>query len=122
MDINELSLTPNQLMEVDRLDRDFVDAWLAELDAKRATIKSPTGFFIAAIRTGQLPAASVATDHLKHIRGAERWIRNVGNLIPAEDETIAYDYLHSIVHTAHNQPTDHALMELLMGQWRLTTL
>ena len=83
--IDELGLTPIQVNEVRSADQNLVVAWLAAASAPG--VKSPTGLFLAGIRSGQTPGVVADSVRARKVRTARAWIRNVGAIV-SESEMI----------------------------------
>jgi len=77
--IDELGLTPIQVNEVGDTDPNLVVAWLAAASAPG--VKSPTGLFLAGIRSGQTPGVVADATRARKVRTASAWIRNVGAIV-----------------------------------------
>lgn len=81
----ELGLTPTQYAEVEAHDPEHIDAWLHALDQLPRTVKSPTGWFLAGIRTGGRPGDSTDAERTKQVHLAERYLANAGIYEPSEE-------------------------------------
>jgi len=79
----ELGLTPAQIHEVEETDDDLVTMWLAATASARG-LKSPAGYFLAGIRSGQSPT----NDADARVRLARIRLRNLAHLFPTEDEAL----------------------------------
>jgi hypothetical protein len=83
--LSEMGLTPSQQMEIEHADQALVDAWLVAVGNAGSSLKSPTGFFLAGVRSGVSPTA--LTDD--RVRLARVRVRNLRHEMPTEDEAMA---------------------------------
>jgi hypothetical protein len=84
MRLSELGLTPTQFAEADRLDPDYVQAWLDHLE-QTTGVRAPAAWFMAAIRTGRMPGEPADSLQAKRVHLAEQWIRHAGLYEPTAD-------------------------------------
>ncbi len=84
----DLALTPKQYAELNLADTDLVHAWL-EATELNTGLKSPVGWFLAGVRTGQYPANLDDAKQRRAVMVAEAEVRNIGANIETEDELIA---------------------------------
>ena len=83
MNLTELGLTPAQYAEMQELEEELVQAWLAAVSASSG-LRSPVGWFLAGVRSGTLPGAVPDNKRLREVHLAESWIRNAGLFEPDE--------------------------------------
>jgi hypothetical protein len=69
-----------QLAELAQFDKALVEAWLEAVAHIGSEIHSPTGWFLAGVRSGRLPGAASEPERAQAIRLAERYLRNAGLL------------------------------------------
>jgi len=83
--VEELGLTPGQLAEVEGCDAQIVAAWLEAVEHATG-LRSPAGWFMAGVRSGNLPAVVDDARRAQAIRLAELRVRNIGHVLPDEHE------------------------------------
>lgn len=85
MDLLDLGLSSFQLQEMENLEPTLVTAWLEA--ASKPSVRSPTGFFLTGVRTGQPPrdAGGGEGDRTRAVHLAERWIEFAGLLCDSEE-------------------------------------
>ena len=87
MKLEELGLTPLQLREVEDSGSDLVQAWLGALGASHG-LRSPTGWFLAGVRSGNKPDVGQDARKLESLRLAERYLSSVACALPTEAELL----------------------------------
>jgi len=112
--IDELGLTPIQVNEVRNADQNLVVAWLAAASAPG--VKSPTGLFLAGIRSGQTPGVVADATRARKTRTAMAWIRNVGAIV-SESEMIEELFDGTNAQLARWR-SDEELREQMNEAWR----
>lgn len=84
----DIQFTPTQLAELDRVDPDLIQEWLAVLTTT-PNVRSPAGWLLAAIRTGKPPGAAVDVRQRLATQRAEHLIGNQGANWHNEHEAVA---------------------------------
>jgi len=92
MTIDELGLTPAQLAELQACDASLVEAWLTAAAAAHG-LRSPTGWFLSGVRSGNMPQSEPDRLRSLRVRQAERFVAAAGYVFESEDELV--DYLFS---------------------------
>ena len=87
MRLEELGLTPLQLAEVQDSGSDLVQAWLGAVSA-RTGLRSPAGWFLAGVRSGNKPDVVQDARKLESLRLAERYLSSVACALPTEAELV----------------------------------
>jgi hypothetical protein len=85
LEIRDLELTPLQVRDIEDSDPALVASWLAA--ASEPEIRSPTGYFLAGMRSGE-PPWGPNREHAQNLRLAERWVENVGLLYDQEEAVL----------------------------------
>jgi hypothetical protein len=116
MNLSNLGLTPGQLAEVEDAGSELVAAWLRATEARHG-LKSPTGWFLAGVRSGELPDAPSDSDRANRIRLAELRIRDLWHELPSEAELLEEVFNRQGLLYAYDSPE---LRELMVSYW--TTL
>jgi hypothetical protein len=89
LELADLGLTSAQLAEVRAVDNQLVRDWL-EACGRRAGLRSPAGWFLAGVRSGNPPTHGVdESGKAQAVRLAERRIANLGHQLPSEAELLA---------------------------------
>lgn len=117
MNLTDLQLTPGQTLELETHAPEYIDAWLEATEAQGNTLKSPTGWFLAGIRSGRDPgdpSAKRDATREKAIELAERETRNALLYCPTRT-----DYLDAVFGQhgrlkawADDQPLQQRLVDL----------
>jgi len=88
MELADLALTSAQAAEVELADKALVADWL-EACGRRKGLRSPAGWFLAGVRSGNRPdSLPDESGKTQAIRLAERRIANLGHQLPSESELI----------------------------------
>jgi hypothetical protein len=85
MELEDLALTPPARAELEAYPDELVQAWLQAVSRSHG-IRSPAGFFLAGVRSGNMPGDLADERRSKAVYLAELWLRNVGHVIPSELE------------------------------------
>lgn len=86
--LDDLGLTPKQFAETELADPQLVSAWL-EAAGLNTGLKSPAGWFLAGLRSGQPPADLDDARRRRAVSNAEALVRNVGHAVPDVEELVA---------------------------------
>lgn len=115
LEIRDLGLTLFQMNEVDETDPALVDAWLAAAAAPE--IRSPTGFFLKGLRTGQ-PPQGTSNERVHVVLQAERWMKTVGIFYVTEGQACGelFDRGGLLAH----YPEDDELRGRMAHLWRIS--
>jgi hypothetical protein len=85
--VEDLGLTPSQLAEVRDADKAQVGAWLEAL-ASTPGLRSPAGWFLAGVRSGNRPNTFSDGVRAQAVHNAERFMINAGRDLPSEAEVL----------------------------------
>lgn len=75
-----------QMQEVAAADVALVEAWLHAAGAPK--IKTPTGYFLTGLRSGEMPLAQNIDARRSAVKLAELWIVNAGLYVPTAEEVL----------------------------------
>lgn len=114
----DLGLTPPQLAEVETLSEELVSAWLAATHAQ-PRLERPAGWFLAGVRSGNMPGLSVDASERRALHLAERRVSNLGHLIDSERELVAELFGHGGLLEQFDSPQ---LRERMLAHWRQVRL
>jgi hypothetical protein len=115
-DLDDLGLTPNQMIEVKNADPILVAAWLERVDDP--TIDNPVAWFLTGVRSGVSPNQLADQHRFRAIKRAEAWIVNAGLFCPSETdiEDELFDGVSAMLrHYAGEEP----LREKMLALYRL---
>jgi hypothetical protein len=88
LELADLALTSAQAAEVELADKALVADWL-EACGRRKGLRSPAGWFLSGVRSGNRPdALPDEVGKAQAIRLAERRIVNLGHVLPSEAELL----------------------------------
>jgi hypothetical protein len=82
----DLGLTHMQMQEVAAADEVLVEAWLHAASAPK--IKTPAGYFLTGLRSGDMPLSQNIDARRAAVRLAELWIVNAGLYMPTGEEVL----------------------------------
>jgi len=88
VELGDLGLTSAQAAEVELADKALVADWL-EACGRRSGLRSPAGWFLSGVRSGNRPdALPDEAGKAQALRLAERRIANLGHQLPSEAELV----------------------------------
>lgn len=85
MELADLALTPAQAAEVELADKALVSKWL-DACGRRAGLRSPAGWFLSGVRSGNPPDGVDESGKAQAVRLAERRVVNLGHALPSQAE------------------------------------
>jgi hypothetical protein len=115
MKLTDLGLTPTQLHELEQQDQTLVEEWLEAL-AHQHGLRTPTGWFLAGVRSGVSPQAQHDQRRDKAIALAEKRVRNLAYAIWHEHELQAE--LFDRQGLLHAWAGDQLLEQRMLRLWR----
>jgi hypothetical protein len=113
--LEELGLTPLQLAEVEGSGSELVDAWLAAVSA-RAGLRSPAGWFLSGVRSGNKPEMARDARQLESLRLVERYLESIAHVLPSEAELV--DEVFGLRGRLRPWASDEALRARIVETWR----
>jgi hypothetical protein len=110
----DLGLTHLQMQEVAAVDPELVDAWLHAASAPK--IKSPVGYFLSGLRSGDWPISQSNDARRAATRLAELWIVHAGLYMPTEAELLdeLFERSSSLLHPWYD---DEDLRAQMVDVW-----
>ena len=115
MNLDQLGLTPSQQTELTTHDPNLVTSWLTAVAAARG-LRSPAGWFLAGVRSGNMPSVQLGAAEQQAVRRAEARVRNIGYCLLTERELL--DELYGRGGPLEHYPNLNR--EQLLAQWRET--
>jgi len=123
LELEDLGLMSFQLAEIEQEADDLVSAWLRA--ASEPGVRSPSGFFLAGVRSGAMPlghgtAPSTEERRAQKVLRAERWVSQVGIFFdrPSEIEAELFDGPNSMLRDLRDDETLRKRMVKLWAQER----